>query len=266
MTTNMAKKSEKESLQEEAKKAGIEFNSKTTIAQLQELIAVKGKEATVPEGTAPEGDVEYVDSYDELTFVELKAEADDRGLEYEGIKTKKALIVILEAEDEKEGTAPGAPKGDDTVLGEGERTKSDKDVTPEEVENKENPDEAVDEDLGRQDASVNDTRHALNKGSSEVPSEDETSVDIVHDNKYIRTYSKEIHGSEYQALAKQFVSKVSGRTILPSGKLKWIKVSYRARSKALGIYYTKDEVFTGKNFKNDALAFASQVRGSCICK
>ena len=196
---------------------------------------------------------------EDMTLAELKEEAIERELDIKGIRSKKGIIEVLEAADLAEEEAA---KDDEPLKG-GERPKRKAKTTPEDVEDESNPDEAENAELGRQDPTANDTQDALLKGSDEKPAALETSIDVVKGNAYIRTYSMELHGEGYMNLAKDFINKVAGRELLKAGQFKSIKVSYRARSKAMGVFYTKTEVFTGRNFKNDALAFAAQVKGTC---
>lgn len=68
----------------------------------------------MPKEVKKEVETEFVDSYEELNFVELKEDADERKLDRKGVRSKKALIVLLEADDAKadgSGESEGSGKG-----------------------------------------------------------------------------------------------------------------------------------------------------------
>lgn len=48
---------------------------------------------------------------------------------------------------------------------------------------------------------------------------------------YIRTYSEKVHGKGYMKLAKEFASKVEGRTLAEDGKIKEVKKEVKKEDK-----------------------------------
>jgi hypothetical protein len=225
----------------------------------------------VDESTGADEEVEFVDSYEEFTFTELKADADERKIDRVGVRTKKALIKLLEKADKAEdkSTDVEGGKADEVLKQEkkdaegGVRPKHPADVDPASLDNPDNPDQAAGDLSGSASAHARPTQDALEAGSGEAPlTKAAESIDVIIGDYYIRTYSKEMHGGNYKELAKGFVGKVEGRKLEEVGKITWLKVVYKKQSKIIGTFYSAEEVFKGKNFKNDALAFSAQVRGT----
>jgi len=88
------------------------------------------------------------------------------------------------------------------------------------------------------------------------------SVDIVKGSqpnlKYIRTFSKAVHGAEFQELAKAFVGKHGG-SIVASSTVKAVRVRWEETDKDGGKTIEKAEVFpvSSQEAKEDALAMAA---------
>lgn len=101
------------------------------------------------------------------------------------------------------------------------------------------------------------------EASGSAPAKKEKALDVIRGNEYIRTYSAEDHGKDYEVLAKKFAKKFPDVSIKKAGEIKRLVVEYEEKDPENENRVTaKREVFGGKNFKEEALAFKNTVRGT----
>lgn len=103
---------------------------------------------------------------------------------------------------------------------------------------------------------------AAAENKPEEPKKTSTSVDIIKGNvEYVRTYSEGVHGEDFMALAKEFVSGHPNTKIVDSASIKKVIVNYKAVDRKSGITFTQTQVFTSKE---SAIQLRNQHAGAYI--
>ena len=111
--------------------------------------------------------------------------------------------------------------------------------------------------------------------SVKVPRGD--SIDVLQGERYIRTYTREVHGAKFVDNVRSFVGKLRDengvplREAVPSEAVVAVKVTYRfavyqSDTKILLRYEDKYEIFKGSSYedKKRAIDFANAHNGSCV--
>ncbi len=186
----------------------------------------------------PNEEILEVEDYNDLTVPQLQEELERRGVEFLKSDNKPVLVDKLEASDEAEEEEPA-----------------------EEAPEEEGPEVEPVEEEEEEEAPAEEprTESALKAVESAEGDPAKAYVDVVQEDRYIRTYSKEVHGADYKDLAQQFVDKVPGRSIVKAGEIERLRVSYRERNIAEGRWDEKTEMFSGPDFKSRAIAWANAV-------
>lgn len=124
-------------------------------------------------------------------------------------------------------------------------------------------DEVEVEDENAGDAGV-DAAATTNKVAA--PKKNAVSVDIVKGGiEYIRTYSAEVHGEDFQELAEEYIAGHKDTAIADSDKIEIVIVNYRHTDKKTGVSTDTQKSFSGRdgeNFKELALIFKNEVNGT----
>lgn len=98
------------------------------------------------------------------------------------------------------------------------------------------------------------------------PSKGTTEVAVVKNGHFIRSYSKEIHGEDFLALAGDMATKINADLCDAKG-LSVAIVYYRTVDKNTGVSFETSKVFTealGTDFKEQALNFKNEMNGNSV--